>query len=1025
MKYLITVLLALAILIPQAATASEVVVPWFTDSAVVPDRSTFGSGSTVSGGTIGNCIHPTASLSYDLSQIPQILDKRQGVIEFWVKPDWAGSDTNRHQFIKIGDPTRNGILIERSPKGMLRFVMAGKDNGTDSKVTVVRSDVKNWKKNEWHHVACAWSSLENKPLGISLWIDHIMVESIIYGGDEFMDWTTLSTANKKLWIGDSTTQACIDELVLRGDTKGYLRRDEKTTIWRDYFMSAPYDRIEIDSNPLPNGLKADPRIIEGFIKQFGVKARRSDTHKYEKVTNYDEGYTQWGAFDAKPFLHFDLLGTAKATVDDNPKSYTRGLVTAIKPESSATNDGQTFNIRVEWQRGVTLVSDPLPVTIVSSDKPDLDIMYVERYPKYSDDGKSKWVYGGSTSNTENAQGQKWPKTNEVVTSVIHYGNFGYAATNKPCILKFEVRKDVNKDFVYEPKIDNIAISTKVDGSIASSVNIPASFEPGAKNTQAFTWVWPGLDVPVFVIVTIDPADTAHPNNNIDEICETNNRRCELSTSQAVRWGYQQADFDKTYKNKIVNMIGSFSPYDYTNSYVDACDGYMRSAIYRTTSPNGMHASIRMDNYYPLLYSNGGFLIDGDREPFWLDGKYYDGEWSWTPGEIDKPRAITAGTIHELGHRTLGAWDTYSDMIFAQNIYLADSQGKSYANTKLFPRVKSTGEAQFWNVFCGRHDEIECGWGPCWGGNCGLWFDEFNAGMTPFYGSKRPKGARPEFNLFMPAKNRILVLDKDDEPLKNAVLYVYQQSDEYWGYCANTRYVPNNAKFIGKTDNKGSWTFPATTEPNWDDPKTDIIEGAYTYPNNNPFWQPSKSGDYDTGLGLVHSIFIIKVVSGAKEEFKILPAIDFYSALFANGGDTRKSGLYILKTSLLDGGDTKKLDQVMASGNNYAPVATVVATEMTVASGQEFTIDATPSKDPEGQPLHYMWLIDKGDWRDFDLIQQDTPALTQTAYKDPERRRYGYEDLPAGDMWYRLIVTDGVRVSEAVRIKVHIKSSGTK
>ncbi|HOP79559.1 MAG TPA: hypothetical protein PLZ21_03235, partial [Armatimonadota bacterium] len=173
--------------------------------------------------------------------------------------------------------------------------------------------------------------------------------------------------------------------------------------------------------------------------------------------------------------------------------------------------------------------------------------------------------------------------------------------------------------------------------------------------------------------------------------------------------------------------------------------------------------------------------------------------------------------------------------------------------------------------------------------------------------------------------------------------------------------------------------------------------------------------------LVHSIFIIKVVSGTKEEFKILSAIDFYNALFANKGDTSKPGLYVLKTSLPYGGDTKRPAPVQASGYNRAPVAAVVESEMTVAPGQEFIIDATPSYDPENQPLHYMWLIDKGDWRDFDLILQDTPILKQTAYPDPENRRYPYEDLPTGEMWYRLIVNDGVRTSEALRIKVRIVS----
>jgi hypothetical protein len=173
---------------PTAATA------WFTqaqiEGAVQISKTT--NILPEAEGTFGKGVVLTESTPID----DPLLRSDTGMISFWIKPNWNGNDGKTHRLLRIGDTAKNGILLEKSAKGMLRYVMA-----CPKKLTVSRADVSSWKAGEWHQVAISWFSLNGKPLGLPLWIDKVAVDGPIAGGNTFIDPSKM--ADRRVWIGEA------------------------------------------------------------------------------------------------------------------------------------------------------------------------------------------------------------------------------------------------------------------------------------------------------------------------------------------------------------------------------------------------------------------------------------------------------------------------------------------------------------------------------------------------------------------------------------------------------------------------------------------------------------------------------------------------------------------------------------------------------------------------------------------------------------------------------------------------------
>jgi hypothetical protein len=91
--------------------------------------------------------------------------------------------------------------------------------------------------------------------------------------------------------------------------------------------------------------------------------------------------------------------------------------------------------------------------------------------------------------------------------------------------------------------------------------------------------------------------------------------------------------------------------------------------------------------------------------------------------------------------------------------------------------------------------------------------------------------------------------------------------------------------------------------------------------------------------------------------------------------------------------------------NLRPIA-VAPTEMTVKCGQEFTIDGSRSRDPEGQPLVYRWRRISGG-------STDPYFWTEPVWK-------GKAQAEPGDVEFQFYVIDGLRASEPVVVKVKVQ-----
>jgi hypothetical protein len=723
MKFWFCVLLFCLLVCQSVVAKTDAYLGWFTDADIansVKVTAPTNAPALTTGGTAGKCLD-LASKPLAMSMSMDELQKH-GIISFWLRPKWDGrvaSGGSIHKLLRIGDPSQNGLQIEiNNANGLLRFVMAGK-NGSSTKVTVARTDVSSWKAGDWHYVMVGWRDVNDKPAGLAIWIDKTPVMSTVFGGAEFMNPAAMKDCY--VYVGDPSANAYMDELVIRVSDL----EDATPTAYRDYFRTAPYTAIQITH--MPQQVKSDKRVVEGFKKQFGVTATKvinpdKGTTTTEHITCFDGPHgSDWEDFDARPYITWDTDDSGKATVD------VKGLVTGVDVTSSPVDLRASF-------RGMQAT---YPLTVISADKPDLDMLFVERTPRYHK-GKTK----------------VWPYEGETVTSVVHYGNFGFKQSPASKI-KFVLVPDLNGNFA----IDANELTDKK--KIVKSVNVEG-MKPGGMNAVTFEWDWPSY--PVFVMVTIDP------EGKIDEICEANNQRCELNTGRAIHWGYGANDnqFIDDWKAKTMNLVGSFSDYDWCHANGERINIILRNAVHLTTTPTGIHDSVRTDlfhtfkEYFKEHENPQGQECDGGYEEMW-----------------DTRMTLSPGNIHEMGHNVLGLPDLYGHEIATYNVFPKDENGKPYGGTPLIPSVSRHHNVAPWSsATWGYPDELGLGYTPLMVNNH-MWLDAFCAGLIQAYAGQR-KGLGDycdNFGRMVPNKNSLQITDINDEPLKNAQVYAYQ--------CVNT------------------------------------------------------------------------------------------------------------------------------------------------------------------------------------------------------------------------------------------------
>ncbi|MFQ5805624.1 MAG: CARDB domain-containing protein [Phycisphaerae bacterium] len=640
------------------------VMPWFTDAQMVDSVQLPKPAEALPAapGTVDRGVELRRSIPIE----NPLLGRAGGCISFWIQPKWGGDDGATHRLLRIGDPSQNGLLVEKAATGMLRFVMA-----SPQKVTASRADVSGWKAGEWHQVAIAWLSKGDAPIGLPLWIDRVAVAGPIAGGNTFLDPDSM--ADRRVWIGDASSNAVMDELMMRDRLNAEGPEGLRAVVYRDYFRSASYTEIRITPEALC--VRSDRRVVAGHEKQFGLLGRLGG--EFEYLTDYAVRYGQWGAFDAKPFITWKTADEQIATVDD------KGMVTG--------HAVGTCQLTAEF-RGMQATYD---IEVIPVEQPDLDLLYVERLPRYKVD---------SAKNS--------PSPGDTVESVIHLENFGYETAPAGTVVRLELIPDRNRNFqVDDDERPGMVREQTIDEPLA----------PRARRTVRFTWDWPAEAV--WVRVTLDPED------RIPEICEANNQRCELNITRPMRWGYEPQRLETWYKERRINHVGSFSHFDWLNAQCARFNLMLREAVGPTTTAHGIEDALRSDNFFEILGSKDGEEVKWRDQPWEKARPWYDG--GFPVREPVNAMAIDAAILHEFGHTCVSLPDLYGYPVRANNVFLKDEDGNDYAGSPLLPIIRDDilPLASAMDVPCG------VSYTPLMHG-CHLWLHPAHAGQVHYFAGYR-------------------------------------------------------------------------------------------------------------------------------------------------------------------------------------------------------------------------------------------------------------------------------------------------
>lgn len=79
------------------------------------------------------------------------IERTQGGIEFWIRPNWDGDDGQSYTFFETGDEWSNRMRISKDGANNLRWLM-----WDSSQEYGVAYSIAAWRAGEWHHIAAAW-----------------------------------------------------------------------------------------------------------------------------------------------------------------------------------------------------------------------------------------------------------------------------------------------------------------------------------------------------------------------------------------------------------------------------------------------------------------------------------------------------------------------------------------------------------------------------------------------------------------------------------------------------------------------------------------------------------------------------------------------------------------------------------------------------------------------------------------------------------------------------------------------------
>lgn len=162
------------------------------------------------------------------------IDSGEGTVEAWVRPDWLASGPETRVLFSWG--ISGGILIEKDGGSYFKVIINRFGSDPAGNEISVGVNVSTWAQQEWHHIACTWSST-----AVQLYIDGVLVNEAIpaYNLPDILanDFFIGSDNNAKEWTGlvdelrISKTQRTATEILDSYNSQGeWQQHDENSTL---------------------------------------------------------------------------------------------------------------------------------------------------------------------------------------------------------------------------------------------------------------------------------------------------------------------------------------------------------------------------------------------------------------------------------------------------------------------------------------------------------------------------------------------------------------------------------------------------------------------------------------------------------------------------------------------------------------------------------------------------------------------------------------------------------------------------
>ncbi len=704
----------------------------------------------------------------------------------------------------------------------------------------------------------------------------------------------------------------LDELLVSGNTTKILNR-----VHRDFLRTAPLKGIRIDSAPF--GVTSDHVVLVNQRKQIGLRGIRPDGQELDLLSIGGSRESFLESWDGRKILQLTASPPTTATTD------VHGGILGKEPGV----------VSVTARYGELTASSNFQV--LPQNLPDLSVRYFEL---------------GSRS--EASLFDRQTGHNGEVVFFAHVANHGHQPSPG---FRYDWRTTLDED--------GNGIPNKESPPLSWGARIfPKRLDPGEEALLEIRFLHPGT--PYFLELDLDP------ERKIPELCRSNNLRLEWSEARPVAFGVPRS-LSVAYRG-LQTLTGSFGIEDLLTGHIDRLNAMLQNTVYSITTPSGVQVRLRIDS---LEY------VDEETEAVRSHRSFLDvkerGQFTLGPDLLRPEDRVRwqFGLLHELCHAYLAIPDLLCYGVRRRSIYvIGPDQVPANHPTRLATLSKSPiDESEF--VYSGSANGPEGSIGnplpeiadprrgiTVLGPMMSTSFPRLspaNASHVDHYKTFESPELVDTFTRNIPLYNRLFVTDIEGKPLPSAQIRVFQQTPGSEGCFSG--YFSRRPKFVGCTDTEGMWTFPRVTDEQWDDPDTDVIEGAIRIPN--PFSTVKHALPLTPSITEVNTVFLVEIAIGSRVEYHFID-IDLFHLAFYTGD--RNRGTLSIRTNITrkETKDAPHHEQTRVSINTSAdkkdlrPIAHIKPAPATIRVGESLTLDGTLSSDPEGRDIAgHRWTVREG------------------------------------------------------------------